>query len=157
MPAIELAIEIRAPIERVFDLARSIDLHVVSTEGSGERAVAGVTSGLIELGEEVTWRARHFGIWLQLTSRITAYQPPEYFRDLLARGAFRRFDHDHVFEPHNEITVMRDRFDFESPSGVLGRTADALFLSRYMKALLLKRNAVIKMVADSNEWRRFLR
>src|ERR1700726_4869758 len=149
MPAIELAIEIRAPIERVFDLARSIDLHVVSTEESGERAVAGVTSGLIELGEEVTWRARHFGIWLQLTSRITAYQRPEYFRDSLVQGSFRRFCHDHVFEPPNEITVMRDRFDFESPPGVLGRTADALFLSRYMKALLLKRNAVIKMVAES--------
>jgi hypothetical protein len=61
MSVIELATSIAAPTERVFDLARSIDLHTERTAGTGERAVAGVTSGLIGLGEEVTWRARHFG------------------------------------------------------------------------------------------------
>ncbi len=50
MPLIELSTGIRAPIERVFDLARSIDAHVASTGQTRERAVAGRTSGLIELG-----------------------------------------------------------------------------------------------------------
>jgi ligand-binding SRPBCC domain-containing protein len=81
---------------------------------------------------------------------------PNYFRDSLVRGAFRRFDHDHFFEHRGEITVMHDRFDFESPLGVLGRIADALFLSRYMRALLLKRGEAIRNVAESDEWRRFL-
>ena len=39
---------------------------------SQERAVAGRMTGAIELGETVTWRARHFGYWWTLTSRITA-------------------------------------------------------------------------------------
>jgi ligand-binding SRPBCC domain-containing protein len=153
---IDIATRINAPIQRVFDLSRSVDLHTASTAQTAERAVAGVTSGLIALGQEVTWRARHFGIWQNLTSRITAFEPPSYFRDSLVRGAFRRFDHDHFFSEQGDITVMRDVFDYESPLGVLGRMADRLFLKRYMKQLLVTRNAVIKAAAETEEWRRYI-
>lgn len=53
---------IGAPVEVVLDLSLDIDAHMASMAHSGERAIGGVTSGLIGLGEEVTWRARHFGI-----------------------------------------------------------------------------------------------
>jgi hypothetical protein len=69
VPVIELNTTIAAPIERVFDLSRSIDLHANSASGTSEQAIAGVTSGLIEIGQEVTWRARHFGIWQTLRKR----------------------------------------------------------------------------------------
>ena len=157
MPVIELITEVRAPILRVFDLSRSVDLHMASTDQTQERAVAGVTSGLISLGEEVTWRARHFGIWQHLTSRITKFNSPVHFRDSMVRGAFRRFDHDHFFEARGEITVMRDVFDFESPLGILGRVADRLFLAAYMTRFLRKRSEFIKQVAESELWRRYLR
>lgn len=156
MPVIELTTRINAPCERVFDLARSIDLHVDSTAHTGERAVAGVTSGLIGLGQEVTWRARHFGVVQHLTSRITQFDRPRHFRDSMVRGAFRRFDHDHFFAMDRTVTVMTDRFDYTSPLGVLGRMADALFLRRYMERLLEVRNHVIKDAAESDEWRRYL-
>jgi len=109
---IDITTHITAPIQRVFDLSRSVDLHAASIAHTRERAVAGVTSGLMSLGEEVTWRARHFGIWQSLTSRITAFDPPTHFRDSLVHGAFRRFDHDHFFSQRGEITTMRDVFDF---------------------------------------------
>lgn len=127
-----------------------------STAHTDERAIAGVTSGLMALGQEVTWRARHFGIWQQLTSRITAFERPFHFRDSMVRGAFRRFDHDHFFAQQGEITVMRDLFDFQSPFGILGRIADRLFLIDYMRRLLLARNALIKRVAESEQWRRYI-
>ena len=101
-------------------------------------------------------RARHFGIWQQLTSRITEFDPPAHFRDSLVRGAFRRFDHDHFFSQRGEVTVMRDVFDFQSPLGILGRIADYLFLTRYMKRLLINRNTLIKMTAETDQWRRYL-
>jgi ligand-binding SRPBCC domain-containing protein len=153
---IDITTRISAPIQRVFDLSRSVDLHTASTAHTAERAVAGVTSGLMTLGEEVTWRARHFGIWQNLTSRITTFEPPSYFRDSLVRGAFRRFDHDHFFSQQGDITVMRDVFDYESPLGVLGRLADHLFLKRYMTQLLVTRNAAIKAAAETDEWRRYI-
>lgn len=156
MPVIKLATEIAAPIGRVFDLARSIDLHTHSTGGTGERAVGGVTSGLIGPGQEVTWRARHFGVWQSLTVRVTAFERPVHFADAMIRGAFRRMEHHHWFEPSAGGTIMRDVFTFESPLGILGRIADFLFLTRYMRSFLIERNRVIKATAESDTWKRYL-
>ena len=153
MAKIELVTLILAPKERCFDLSLSVDLHVASTRDTGERAVAGVTSGLLQLGEQVTWSARHFGVRQRLTTRITALERPRHFRDSMVSGAFRRFDHDHFFEAKGDATEMRDVFDFESPLGPLGRIADALVLTRYLRGFLERRNEVIKQAAESDGWR----
>jgi ligand-binding SRPBCC domain-containing protein len=156
MPTIELTTEIEAPIDRVFDLARSIDLHMNSTSKTGERAVAGVTSGLIGAADEVTWRARHFGVWQSLTVRVDVFDPPTHFSDSMVRGAFRQMVHHHYFATSPRGTTMRDAFEFRSPLGVLGRIVDALFLTRYLRSFLIERNRVIKATAESDEWRRYL-
>ena len=156
MPVIELSTLIAAPIERVFDLARSIDLHTNSVSSTGERAVGGVTSGLIGFSEEVTWRARHFGIWQSLTVRITEFERPVHFADVMLRGAFQSMEHHHHFDVVRDGTNMRDVFSFQSPLGILGRIADRLFLSRYMRTLLIGRNRAIKATAESNDWKQFL-
>ena len=109
------------------------------------------------MDQEVTWRAKHFGIWQTLTSRITAYDRPRYFRDSLQKGAFKRFDHDHYFEASGRGTQMRDVFDFESPLGFLGRIADWIILERYMTSFLAHRNETIKSVAESDGWKVFLK
>lgn len=148
MPVVEVSIRIDAPIELCFDLARDIDLHMLSTEGTDEKAVAGVTHGLIGLGEEVTWEATHFGIRQRLTSRITAFDRPHRFRDSQVSGAFRRFDHDHIFTVESGATLMRDIFDYDSPFGLLGRCADSLFLKSYMRRFLEKRVQAVKRAAE---------
>src|SRR5437899_11645138 len=136
MPVIELSTVIRAPRERVFDLARSIDAHQDSTGGTEERAVAGVTSGLIGMNDEVTWEAQHLGVRQRLTVRVTAFDRPRHFQDVMVSGAFKRMVHDHEFAEHPEGTLMRDRFEFESPLGILGRIANGLFLASYMRRFL---------------------
>lgn len=156
MPTIELATPITAPVDRVFDLARSIDLHTQSTSRTNEQAIAGVTNGLIGLGDEVTWRARHFGVWQKLTVRVTEFERPTHFADVMVRGAFHSMEHHHHFEESGGGTVMRDVFSFQSPLGPLGRIADALFLARYMRAFLIERNQVLKATAESDEWKRYL-
>lgn len=150
MSRIELVTRIRAPRERVFDLARSIDAHVASATGTDEHPVEGKgkTSGLMELGDEVTWRARHFGVVQELTSRITAFDRPRHFRDSMVRGAFARFDHDHYFDEDGNETVARDVFDFDAPLGPLGRIADGVFLRRYMQRFLEERMRVLKEMAE---------
>jgi ligand-binding SRPBCC domain-containing protein len=157
MPVIQLATSIAAPIERVFDLARSVELHIDSTSGTGERAVAGVTSGLIGSGEEVTWRARHFGVWQSLTVRITAFERPTHFADAMLEGIFRRMEHHHYFEPSGSGITMRDVFTYESPLGILGRIADFLFFERYLRSFLIERNRVIKATAESDAWKQYIR
>lgn len=156
MPVVTVVVTIAAPPERCFDLARSVDAHVASTSRTGERAVGGVTSGLMALGDEVTWSARHFGIRQRLTSRITRYDRPHSFRDSMVRGAFARLDHDHLFEAADGATRMTDRLDFDAPLGPLGRLAEALFLTSYMERFLRSRALVLKALAESDEWRRFV-
>jgi ligand-binding SRPBCC domain-containing protein len=149
MPSqILLATHINAPVENVFDIARNIDVHVESTKHTGEQAIAGRTSGLIELGETVTWRAKHFGIWQNLTSKITEMEYPNYFTDIQVEGTFKSFTHEHYFYPILNQTMMRDIFTFESPGGIVGDAVNYLFLSKYMTRLLLKRNEVIKQIAE---------
>jgi ligand-binding SRPBCC domain-containing protein len=156
MTRIELVTRIDAPIERCFDLARSIDLHMASTDWTGERAVAGVTSGLIGPGQEVTWNGRHFGVLISHTSRITAYDRPKHFQDCMVRGRFLRFCHNHFFEVREGLTLMTDVMEFEAPLGVLGLVAERLVLKRHMLGLLRRRNQHIQAVAESDEWQRYL-
>ncbi|MFN8260095.1 MAG: SRPBCC family protein [Chitinophagales bacterium] len=156
MPTINLITEIKAPIEICFDLSRSIDLHKHSMEHTGEEAIAGRTSGLIEDGEYVTWQARHFGITQYLTSKISNFNRPFIFRDEQTKGIFDFFRHDHIFETKEDKTIMTDVFEYRAPFSFLGRIADSLFLEKYMTNLLLQRNKVIKEVAESDKWKEIL-
>lgn len=128
------------PQSELFDRARSIDAHKESMAHSREKAVAGVTSGLISLGEDVTWRAWHFGVPLRMTSRITEMDPPNYFVDEQVRGPFRQFRHVHEFSPDPAGTTMIDRIEFAAPFGPLGRLAERLVLARYLRKLIETRN-----------------
>jgi len=143
---------IQAPIERSFDLARSVEAHLAGNVHWGEQALAtgGVTSGLIGMGQRVTWQARHFGSRQRLTSEITAMDRPRYFQDTMVQGAFRFMKHDHFFRslPAGE-TEMRDIFCFAAPLPVLGRLTEIAILRRYMQRLLRERIAVLRDIAES--------
>jgi ligand-binding SRPBCC domain-containing protein len=143
---------IQAPIQRCFDLARNVEVHLAGNVHCGEQTVAtgGVTTGLIGLGQQVTWRAKHFGVWQELTSKITLLEPPIYFQDVMLRGAFKSMIHDHYFRSlPSGVTEMKDIFVFAAPLPVLGLIAERLILRRYMRALLYERNAALKAIAES--------
>jgi len=159
VPRLETITLINAPIARCFDLARSVEVHLAGNVHCGESAVAtaGVTSGLVSKGQRVTWRARHFGVWQNLTSDITAMDRPAYFQDTMISGAFRSMTHDHFFRSLTaDQTEMKDVFCFEAPLPILGLLAEITFLRRYMRALLHERNAVLKQIAESGDWRKYV-
>lgn len=151
MTTITIVTTIRASPERCFDASRDLDLHAESMGHTGERAVAGRTSGLIELGEQVTWEGRHFGIRQRFTSAITAYDRPRHFQDSMIRGAFHSFVHDHYFEAFNEGTRMTDVLEFRSPLGVMGAIVDQLVMREYLTRLLAKRNAIVKAALERDQ------
>ncbi len=157
MPRIHLSLTIAAPQQRVFNLSRSVEMHTASTQHTGERVVAGRMTSLFELGDTVTWRAKHFGIWQELTSGITEMQPYSYFVDEMVKGAFHSFRHEHRFTAIDaNTTVMEDVFEYRSPLGILGTLADKVFLEKYMTNLLQRRNECIKAIAEGEEWQRYL-
>jgi ligand-binding SRPBCC domain-containing protein len=153
---IQLETRIAAPATRCFLLSLSVDLHMESTAGTREQAIAGVTTGLIGNGQSVTWRGRHFGLMLQHTSKITRFEPPFFFQDVMTRGMFDSFEHDHRFQERGEETVMRDELRFSSPLGILGSTMDKLILRSYLTRFLSERNEFIKHIAESESWRGYL-
>jgi ligand-binding SRPBCC domain-containing protein len=149
MPVIRIETRIAAPPDRCFDLARDVDLHQRSTAATRERAVAGVTTGMMGLDDTVTWEATHFGLRLRLSSRITEFDRPRRFVDEMVRGPFERLRHVHEFQPIDGGTLMIDVFDYASPLGIFGKMADAILVRRHMRQLLDHRNAVIKQVAEA--------
>ena len=156
MPQIHLETLIKAKIEICFDLSRSIDLHKVSMAHSNEKAVDGRLTGLINLGETVTWEATHFGVKQTLTSRITAFNRPFHFRDEQIKGAFKSILHDHYFEQRGDDVLMKDVFNFESPLGILGDIANKVILTNYLTKLIIERNNIIKVFAETGKWKEVL-
>jgi hypothetical protein len=159
MMRLEETTRIDAPIQRCFDLSRSVEVHLLSNIHAGEQALAigGITSGLAGLSDQVTWRAKHFGLWHNLTSKTTALESPSYFQVTMVRGIFRFMQADHLFQTlPSGATEMKDIFAIAAPRPLLGPLAEVLFLRRYMLALLRERNAVIKRVAESDEWKKYL-
>ncbi|MBL7871549.1 MAG: SRPBCC family protein [Cyclobacteriaceae bacterium] len=156
MEKIELKTLIKAPIDVCFDLSRSIDLHQLSVQQTKEKAVGGVTSGLIGLNQKVRWQATHLGFRQTLEIQITKYTRPFYFSDEMVKGIFKTLIHDHFFYDMNDETMMVDHFYFESPLGLLGELANFIFLKQYLTRLLTQRNEVIKEYAESDEWMQFI-
>jgi ligand-binding SRPBCC domain-containing protein len=145
---------VNAPMERCFQLARSIDLQSLATQ---DTPVEGVTSGLIGPGETVTWQRRGFG-WGGTTHRsvVERSRPPIFLRQVLTSGWFTAFEHDRHFAPMNDGTRIRDEIRFTAPLGLLGRIAEWLFLRRMVLHHLQLHNATIKRVAESEEWQKYL-
>ncbi len=157
MPTITIETLIDAPAYLCFDLSRSIDLHAISTRHTGQQAIAGVTNGLIGYNETVTWRAKHFFLWLNMTSKITVFDKPSYFVEEMEKRSFVKFRHEHFFEETAEGTLMIDVFDYTSPFGAVGGMLDKLLLENYIERLLQKKNRVIKHFAETGRWKSVLK
>ncbi|AWK03106.1 cell division protein [Flavobacterium crocinum] len=150
MTTINLTTKIKAPKQIVFNASRNIDIHQQSASPSKEKAIAGVTSGLINLNETVTWRGKHFGFYITHKSRIPVMNLYDYFVDEMEKGKFKTFKHEHFFEEENGFTIMKDKLQYETPFGIFGELFDILFLKRHLTHFLLERNKVLKEVSENN-------
>ena len=151
MTTIQLKTEIKAPMEHVFDLSRNIDFHIQSASKTKEQAIAGRASGLISYGETVTWRGRHFGFFLKHTSKIVNYERPHQFTDVMIKGHFTYFGHQHFFRFEDQKTTMVDVLKYRTPYGFFGRMFDKYFLNPHLTRFLKKRNKAIKTEAETSK------
>ena len=152
MTTIHLTTKIKASKQNVFDASRNIDIHQKSASKSKEKAIAGVTSGLINLNETVTWRGKHFGFFLTHKSRITTMNLHDYFVDEMEHGKFKTFKHEHFFEEENGVTIMKDKLQYETPFGIFGELFDILFLEKHLVKFLLERNKILKEVSEKSKF-----
>jgi ligand-binding SRPBCC domain-containing protein len=156
MSFIHLTTFIAAPQEIVFDLSRSVDLHKHSMNKYAEEIVKGTVTGLMNLNDEVTWKAKHLFKERVLSIRLTGLARPEYFADEQVHGSFAMMKHEHYFKPVENGTIMIDQFRYQISYGSLGKLFNRFYLENYMKRLLSERNAAIKKIAESNQWKQYL-
>ena len=149
MTRIYLSTYINAPIYAVFDAARNIDLHMDSATKTKEKAITGRTSGCIELDETVTWRGKHFGLFLTHTSKITSLNYPYQFTDEMIKGHFKTFKHQHIFKTTKNGTDMIDILDYQTPYSFLGMLFDKWALKKHLTTFLYERNQYIKNTIDN--------
>jgi hypothetical protein len=133
----------------IVDLARDIAVHCRTAERTQERAVAGVTAGLIGLGEEVTFEGVHFGIRQRLTARITQFDRPRCFTDEMLKGglpvaAARPRVRDKGFRYGDERYAYLD-----FAAGPARQTGRQVFLEAHMRRFLEERNAKLKQIAEA--------
>ncbi|MCA9715128.1 MAG: SRPBCC family protein [Myxococcales bacterium] len=150
MPVLRLQTLIRAPPPDVFDASLDVGLHQASARGTGERVIAGRREGRLELGETVTWSARHFGLRWSMTVAIVEHERPHRFVDEMVSGPFAAMRHEHRFAPRHggAATAMEDVFSFRAPLGPLGRIAERLALTRHMRRFLAGRNEHLKRALE---------
>ena len=150
MTVITLHTEIKTSIEKAFQLSLDIDFHKRTASQTHEEAIAGVTTGIIKHNETVTWRGKHFGFFLTHTSKITAYEAPNYFVDEMIEGNFKSFRHQHFFEEKEGIVYMKDIISYNTPFGIFGKLFDALLLRKHMKDFIENRNSILKTELEQN-------
>jgi ligand-binding SRPBCC domain-containing protein len=156
MSTIHLTTFIAAPIQRVFDLSRSINLHKISTAHTNEEAIAGVISGLISKNETVTWKAKHLFKTRLYTSIISEMQSPTFFIDEMQKGDFKSLKHEHHFKEIENGTILIDILHFESPYGIIGKWFNTIYLKNYLQKFIVQRNVVIKEYAETEKWKTIL-
>lgn len=156
METIRLGTWIDAPVERCFLLSLSVDLHVATALSTRDKTSAGATERTIGEGDTLTFKGRHFGVRWRHTSVIEKLRPHSYYRDVMISGPFQYFEHDHHFAPMDDGTRMRDEVRFSASGGFLGRVRTRMFLRKQLKAFLMERNAMIKRLAESEDWHKYL-
>jgi len=144
---------INAPIERCFDLARSIDFHLHTAQSEHELAIDGIKSGLISEGEEVEWQATHFLLRLKMRVRITAFLPPTFFQDSMVQGPFHSFRHSHIFKWTGSETIMTDEVAVRCP---FPRLVIENLVGEQLARFINRRNLHLKTALESDIWRAFL-
>jgi ligand-binding SRPBCC domain-containing protein len=154
MTTIKITTNYFAPIERVFDTNRNIDIHQQSASKTKEVAIAGITSGLINKNETVTWKGKHFGVYLTHQSLISEMDFPTYFVDEQLKGQFKSFKHQHFFEQKENYVEVTDVLEYETPFGIFGQLFDRLLLKKHLRKFIIHRNEILKNLSEKNN-RRF--
>jgi ligand-binding SRPBCC domain-containing protein len=156
MEIIRVGTWIDAPVERCFLLSLSVDLHVATARSTQEHASTEAVRGTIGEGDTLTFKGHHFGMRGRHTTLIEKLRPHGYYRDVMISGPFQHFEHDHHFATMDDGTRMRDEIRFSAGSGLLSRLATRMFLRKRLKAFLIERNAMIKRLAESEDWHKYL-
>jgi ligand-binding SRPBCC domain-containing protein len=152
------SVVIDAPLERCFRLSTSIEVVALTLQ---MRPVEGKLGGMILAGDQLVWRGWKFGLPQMHETLITGFREPRdngpaFFQDTMGRGRFATFQHDHHFLATQGGTLLEDELRFSMPFGWAGETVGRLLMVPHIEGLLRRRFALLKRLAEGDEWRRYV-
>jgi hypothetical protein len=154
MEIVRLTTWIKAPVDRCFRLATSVDVHQIMASLSLDGARKPSLFRQFSPGDHLTWTG-HLALLPRYTTRILQVRPYACYREVLEAGCFLHFEHDHHFTPLNEGTRMRDEIRFVIPPGILGPMTTPL-VRRYLIWRISTRNSLLRKIAQSGLWKQYL-
>lgn len=151
MPLFEKRTRIRASAERLWDwhaapgaLERlTPPWEAVTIEDPGGGIADG--SRVVLLVGNVPFRQR----WVAEHRRV---EPGRGFMDVQVRGPFRRWEHEHTFEPDGaDASILTDRIEYELPGGRLGAWLAGSFVRRKLERMFAWRHATTQTALEAGE------
>lgn len=149
MTTVRVETLIHAPPELCFDLTRDVHVHNETAAFTQERVLTDHPTGLLELGDMVTFEARHLGVRQRLTARITEFDRPHRFVDEVEESIFRSLRHQHLFQAVKEGTLMTDVIEFRTSIWALGVLSERLVVGPHLRRFLKRRNQALKEIAEA--------
>ena len=156
MTKIHVTTFINAPIERVFNLSRSLTLSKMAFKGAKEQLLSSSAANMVGAGETITLRAKHLGKTREITSRVTDLELPNGYTEEQIKGDLKSFRHEYHFKKVDNGTIMIDLVEFEGPRDLLGSLAAKFFLKSYFEKILKKKNELVRQSAESEKWKAVL-
>jgi ligand-binding SRPBCC domain-containing protein len=156
---------IRAPVERCFLLStslkiveRELGMHPAAATYVDEEGVSRGTrtEGLVVGGDRVRWEGWQLGLPQYHVSLISEFEPNRHFQDRMIAGRFKSFCHDHEFTEIGGQVLLKDRIRFAMPLGIAGKLVGKYVMVPHIQGLLRRRFALLKRIAESEEWREYL-
>lgn len=141
---------IHAPIDRCFLLSTRLELVAITLK------MKTPSTGFVQLDDRIQWRGWKFGLPQKHLTHISAYQRPTYFQDTQEAGRFAFFQHDHWLRETPDGTLLEDEVRFRLPFGPLGRIVAKLILEPHIRGLVRQRYALLKGIAESDQWKQYL-
>ena len=87
-------------------------------------------------GTLIDYQLRLHRIPMRWTTRIAEWDPPHRFVDEQLAGPYRKWHHEHTFEPAGSGTLMRDRVEYAPPGG---RLVNFLMVERSVRRIFTYR------------------
>ncbi len=156
MEKIEFNTHIKAPIQRCFDLARSIDFHKISISAVKEESIAGITTGLIGHNQRALMQSQLWGRYFTTELKIAKFTPPYFLSYEIVDSTFQSIVHDYYFYDISEETVMVNHFYYRPRWGLIGDIVNFLFLQNYLTRTITKRNDLLRDYAETEKWKDIL-
>ena len=147
----ERSVEIAAPAEALFRFHLDTrNAPLISPDGARFVAIEGDFP--VSAGSLIALTVRQPPIpWAQRWRvRIDEVRQDRLVVDVAERSPFRRWRHEHVFEPLGpDRTRMTDRVQYALPLGPLGRLANRVLVRRQLESMFADRQARTRALFES--------